>query len=224
VTDWEPEVTDTLGRVSTVDALVSAIRRRVLSGEVAAGSKLREVELSQEYGVGRYSLRGALRVLTDEGLLRYEQNRGVFVPTISRDDVEDLYRLRTALEVEAARLALRRGATFDKAEEMVRRLEATTGSEPWEEATAADLGFHRAIVEAADSTRILRAFTGMQSELQLVLAQSREHYADPRRIGSEHREIMQALSSGDITTAESALRYHLEVAVQELLTLFEPAT
>lgn len=213
-------MTEVLGRVSTVDALVSTIRQRVLSGELPPGSKLQEVELAQTYGVGRYSLRGALRVLTDEGLLRYEQNRGVFVPKLAHDDVEDLYRLRTALEVEASRLAIRRGATFDRAEEMVRRMEAMSGSEPWEVATAADLGFHRALVEAADSPRILRSFTGMLSEFQLVLAQTQKHYQDPCRIGREHREILQALVTGDRATAEAAVRYHLEVAVQELLTLF----
>lgn len=213
-------MTDVLGRVSTVDALVGVIRQRVLSGELAPGSKVREVELSQQYAVGRYSVRGALRVLTDEGLLRYEQNRGVFVPTLARDDVQDLYRYRTALEVEASRLAILAGARFERAEEMVRQLEATSGSEPWEEVTDADLGFHRAIVESADSPRLLRSFTAMLSELQLVLAQTQQHYDDPCRVGREHREILEALVSGDPRTAESALRFHLEVAVQELLTVF----
>ena len=61
-----------LERVSTVDALVAELRRQVLSGELGPGSQLKEVELSERYGVGRYSLRTAMRVLTDEGLLRHE--------------------------------------------------------------------------------------------------------------------------------------------------------
>ncbi|WP_024934047.1 MULTISPECIES: GntR family transcriptional regulator [Actinomadura] len=214
-------MTDQLGRVSTVDALVSAIRQRVLSGEFPPGSKLQEVPLSESYGVGRYSLRGALRVLTDEGLLRYEQNRGVFVPSLARDDVADLYRLRAALEIEAARLAMSRGASFADAEGMVQQLESMDGREPWAEAIAVDLGFHCEVVRAAGSPRILRAFTAMSSELRLALAGSREHYKDPKRIGREHREILDALISGDSAAAEGALRYHLEDAVVELLTLFD---
>ena len=59
-----------LARVSTVDALVDALRHRVLSGELAPGAAMREVELSEEYGVGRHSLRAALQALVHEGLLR----------------------------------------------------------------------------------------------------------------------------------------------------------
>lgn len=214
-------MSDPLGRVSTIDALVASIRQRVLSGDFAPGSKLQEVPLAQSYGVGRYSLRGALRVLTDEGLLRYEQNRGVFVPSLARDDVADLYKFRTALEIEAARLAIRANASLADAEKMVEQLEAMTGDESWAETIAVDLGFHREVVRAGGSSRLLRAYVAMSSELRLILARSQQHYKDPKRIGREHREILNALASGDVTVAEKALRYHLEVAVAELLTLFD---
>ena len=58
-----------------------------------------------------------MRVLTDEGLLRHEAHRGVFVPHLTRADVEDLFILRTALEVEAATLAARRKLDLAEAEE-----------------------------------------------------------------------------------------------------------
>ncbi|MCK5890332.1 GntR family transcriptional regulator [Aeromicrobium sp.] len=217
-------MTEELGRVTTVDALVTSLRQRILSGAFPAGSKLQEVPLSESYGVGRYSLRGALRILTDEGLLRYEQNRGVFVPSLAREDVEDLFRFRAALEVEAARLAVQSNASLAAAEAMVGRLESMELDVPWAEATTADLGFHREVVRAAGSMRLLRAFTAMSSELQFALARSQELYIDPQRIGREHREILEALKSGDSQAAEAALRYHLEVASQELFDLFDPAT
>lgn len=211
---------ETLGRVSTIDALVTSLRQRILSGDFEAGSKLNEVPLAESYAVGRYSLRGALRVLTDEGLLRYEQNRGVFVPSISREDVADLYHLRAALEVEAARIAIGNQASLARAELAVETLEGMTGAEPWAQATAADLDFHREVVKAASSPRILRSFTAMSHELQLVLARSQTHYRDSQRIGREHREILEALQTGKVTVAEKAIRYHLEDAVDELLTLY----
>src|SRR4051794_13505606 len=92
-----------LQRVSTVDALSEALRGRVLSGSLPPGAQLREIELTEEYGVGRHSLRAAMQALVHEGLLRHEPNHGVFVPRLSRADVEDLFLVRTALEVEVAR-------------------------------------------------------------------------------------------------------------------------
>src|SRR2546428_14179037 len=62
--------------VSTVEAIAEALRDRVLNGELAPGTPLREVELSRHFGVGRHSLRAALQSLTAEGLLEHAPNRG----------------------------------------------------------------------------------------------------------------------------------------------------
>ncbi|HEY6887487.1 MAG TPA: GntR family transcriptional regulator [Solirubrobacter sp.] len=207
-----------LERVSTVDALVAELRRQVLSGELGPGAQLKEVELSERYGVGRYSLRTAMRVLTDEGLLRHEAHRGVFVPHLTRADVEDLFILRTALEVEAATLAARRGLDLTEAERAVQQLEAITGEEPWDEVTEKDLAFHHAYVDAVGSRRLSRSFEAMTSELRLVMAQTRTEYTDPRQVGREHREILDGLRSGDPSRAEAAVRAHLEEGVQTLLS------
>lgn len=208
-----------LRTVSTVDALVHAIRHRVLSGELPPGAQLREVELAAAYGVGRYSLRTALRVLVEEGLLRHAANRGVFVPLLQRDDVRDLFRLRTALEVEAARIVAAGRIPVPEAERAVERLEALSGDEPWDEVTELDLGFHAAIVAAAGSPRLARAFAAMTSELRLILAQTRPTYDDPDAIGPEHRTILDALTSGRPTAAERAVRAHLEGGVDGILAL-----
>ena len=68
-----------LQRVSTVDAIAAALRTRILDGELAAGERLRELELADAYGVARHSLRAALRALAAEGLVAIEPNRGASV-------------------------------------------------------------------------------------------------------------------------------------------------
>ena len=55
---------------STVDALAAALRPRILEGELAGGARLREQELSDDYGVARHTLRAALRALAAEGLVQ----------------------------------------------------------------------------------------------------------------------------------------------------------
>ena len=60
--------------VSTLDALVSSLRQRLLVGELAAGTPLGEVELASDYGVARPTARAALQALVAEGLLRREPN------------------------------------------------------------------------------------------------------------------------------------------------------
>ncbi len=210
-----------LGRVSTVDALVAELRARLLDGDFSPGDKLKEVELAQRYGVGRYSLRGAMRVLTDEGLLRHEQHRGVFVPELTRQDVTDLFVLRRAVEVEAVRRVVQTRTTLAAAEKAVQRLEQLTGDEPWHEVTEADLAFHTALVSGAGSNRLERAFSPLAAELRLCMARTQTEYADdPARAGREHREILTALQTGRPATAERAIRKHLEDGAQALLSHF----
>jgi DNA-binding GntR family transcriptional regulator len=206
-----------LSRVSTVEALVDALRRRVLSGELAPGAPMREVELSQEYRVGRHSLRAALQTLVHEGLLRHEPNRGTFVPELSGDDVRDLFLVRTALEVETARQIVKRRLDIAPAARAVEQLEALRGDEPWDEVIEIDLGFHRALVDALDSVRASRLFASLGSELRLLLAQLQANYERPDAVGAEHRVVLDALQSRSVSGATGAVREHLDVGLQDIV-------
>src|SRR5437667_6981136 len=90
---------------SVVDQVYAAVRSRILSGELAAGSRLRQTSLADELGVSRTPLREALRRLSTEGLVVLETNRGA---TVAKHDLSDMlhaWRARLALEPAAARLA-----------------------------------------------------------------------------------------------------------------------
>ena len=78
--------------LTTVDALSEALRRRILDGDLAPGTPLREEALSREYDVARHSLRSALRTLQGEGLVQIEPNRGARVKSLSPEDVRGLSR------------------------------------------------------------------------------------------------------------------------------------
>ena len=207
----------TLRRVSTIDALAEALRHEVLSGAIAPGSQLREVELATTYRVGRYSLRAALQRLAHEGVVRHEPNRGVFVPELSSEDVVDLFLLRTALETEAVRLLVERGADVDAAATALAEMEALKGDERWDHVTEIDLRFHRSLIDALGSARMSRAFGAMQAELRLLLAQLQPQYDRPDKVGEEHRLVFDAIAGGDPASAERSMRAHLEQGVEDLL-------
>jgi DNA-binding GntR family transcriptional regulator len=208
-----------LGRVSTVDALAASLRERILSGAIAPGAQLREIELSERYGVGRHSLRAAFQALAHEGLLSHEPHRGVFVPQLDAGDVRDLFLVRTALEVEAVRLLVTRGLAVDAAVAATEALEALTGGEPWNEVVELDLDFHRELIAAVGSPRLDRGFAGLQAELRLLLAQLQPSYERPEKVGGEHRVLLDAILSGDVERAVAAMREHLELGTDELVAV-----
>src|SRR3954453_18227948 len=163
-----------LERVSTVDALANALRRRILDGDLPAGERLVERELTERYGVARHTLRAALRSLAGEGLVEVEPNRGARVTTLTREGLLELFELRAALELEAAHLMLERhGRVPNEVRTAVRELRAVCEQRepPWSHVVAAHDAVHRAIVDAAQSPRISRAYAMLAGEMHLFVVQ-----------------------------------------------------
>ena len=82
------------------------LREAILSGDVRPGAKTSQAELARDLDVGRTPLREAVRMLQSEGLIVTEPNRRVVIASLSVEDAEELYVLRIALEVAAARITL----------------------------------------------------------------------------------------------------------------------
>src|SRR5207244_9592993 len=137
---------------------------------------LREVQLASLYRVGRYTVRAALASLANEGLVIYETNRGSRVASLSTDGIRDLFKIRTVLEIEAARLATHKQSDFSLLEEVVRKLEHLPPDATWADVVRLDQEFHRLLVEAAQSERLLRAYMTVFAEVRLSLTSQRSLY------------------------------------------------
>lgn len=206
-----------LGRISTVEAIAADLRAQVLSGELRAGDTVREEQTAAELGVSRHSLRAAMRRLVDEGLLRHEPYRGVRVPVLDEDDICDVYRMRRILELEATRLVAGGSTVPNDAVAAVEGLEALTDDAGWDEVVEHDLRFHRAVIEAAESPRLERAYTATHAEVSYCLAQLRPHYEHPADVAAEHRELLKPIASGDPDASCRLLLAHLIEAEENLL-------
>lgn len=203
-----------LHRPSTVDALAEALRREILDGELRPGSRLRERELVEVYGVARHSLRAALRALENEGLVRIEQHRGARVAELGADDVRWLYELRAALELEAAHLALERngGRMPESVHEALGRLEAACEDGAWSAINEAHADLHAAIVVAAGSPRITAAHAALNGEMRLFLLALQPHIP-PDRLAADHAALIRGLERD----GPPVLREHLRVAAETLV-------
>jgi DNA-binding GntR family transcriptional regulator len=201
-----------IATVSTVEAAANAIRDLILDGELAPGTRLRENDFAERLGVARHSFRAATQILIGEGLLRREPNRGVQVPVFSQADVEDIFKLRAALEIEAARLVIEADVVPAEARGAVARLSALSADAPWSDVVQPDLTFHRAIIDAAGSVRLQRAYHGLQSEIVLCMVQLQPAYDHPQEVAAEHEELLAAIEARDTERAEKLWRVHLDEA------------
>jgi DNA-binding GntR family transcriptional regulator len=185
-----------LQRISTVDAVAASLRTRILDGELHAGERLRELELVADYGVARHSLRAALRALAAEGLVTIEPNRGASVARLTAADLGALFELRTALELEAARLALERhDGTLPKSVHDAVRLMAAVCAQPdppWSTVVDAHDRVHGALVAAARSPRIERAYAALAGELRLFVIQIKPRWS-LERMAAHHERLLADL-------------------------------
>ena len=177
------------------------------------------MELAHSYGVSRGPVREAIQRLVQEGLLRSEPHRGVFVPVLTDDDVADVYLARAALESAALRRLHRH---LHVAEQLrgPRRSTSPRWRRPrprgdWEAVGRFDLEFHTALVASTGSQRLQRMFTTLISETRLCLAALTG--AEARHdLVTEHRAICDGIRDGDTERALAALEKHYDDAVVSL--------
>jgi DNA-binding GntR family transcriptional regulator len=205
-----------LARVSTVDALTAALRARILEGQLGPGERIPERDLTERYRVARHSVRAALRSLQAEGLVSIEPHRGASVAALDPAGLRSLFELRTALELEAAHLALERhgGKLPASVREAVARLAGVCSRRDpaWSEVADAHNEVHRALVAGAGSERIARAYDGLAGEMRLFLSALRPLWT-LERMAAHHEELIEGLER----VGPEALREHLRAGERSVL-------
>ena len=134
--EGSPAASPTERSAVTADDLAQALRHKIQKSELAPGEWLREARLCSEFGVGRSTVRRALRTLADDGLIELEENRGARVSVATAEEVFDLYEVRAALYGLAARFACLRASDAAVGQMLAnidRLLSAATSRAPAEE-------------------------------------------------------------------------------------------
>lgn len=208
-----------LQREGSASLIAAQLRDAIRDGSLAPGSPLRETRLATTLGVSRGPVREALQRLIQEGLVRSEPHRGAFVGALAVDDVEDLYRARSALEIAAATTLATRGrdaAALAPLERALERLAAAAERRRWSEVAELDLAFHEALVAASGSARLVRMFATVAVETRLCLLALEPSYERPRDLVHEHEEIVAAIRAGDRARIDRAVTAHMQDAVARL--------
>jgi DNA-binding GntR family transcriptional regulator len=203
-----------VARESTASIIATQLRDAIVRGAIRAGSQLSESELALQFGVSRGPLREAMQRLVQEGIVRSERNRGLFVIVLDDDDVDDIYTARSAVEGAALSLALRRDGAHAAAslavvcEEM--RLAAARGD--GQGVSDADLRFHETLVAEAASQRLTRMHRTLLVETRMCLTALEESRRPPSDVVDEHQEIVKAMQDGDQARALQLLDAHMDDA------------
>ncbi|HZC40266.1 MAG TPA: GntR family transcriptional regulator [Streptosporangiaceae bacterium] len=210
----------TIQRQSVTEQAVAALREAILSGRIAPGTPLREAALAAELGLSRNTVREAARLLSGEGLVRHQMNRGIVVATITAADVSDIYAAREAAEKAGAEaLAQHRDpVVYQQLTDLADQIEAAFSRGDVAAVLDGDRRFHATLVAAAGSPRLCRFHSRLQQEQRLALALAERSSRELGRTADDHRELLHALR-GSPARATAQLTAHLQAGAAELQRL-----
>lgn len=203
---------------STADGIAALIREEIAEGQRFPNERLVEDDLAKRFGVTRATIRVALTVLEQQGLVVRQRNRGASVRAATERDAVEIFEIRAMLEALVARHAATNATRED-----ISRLRKLHG-ELSELLAAGRMGDYQALnmVLHAEIARIAQhqSASTILRELHLrTVAFQYRPILEPGRaaaINKEHKLIIDALSRRDCDAAEAAMRQHLDNAVAAL--------
>jgi DNA-binding GntR family transcriptional regulator len=199
-------------RSTAAQQVAAGLASRIVAGAFAPGVRLRESAIATELGVARNTVREAVRILELSGLVRHEVNRGAVVISPTPEKVEELYAARERLETAAVSRAAE-APELEALRKAYDDLVKAAASHDVLRIVDVDLAFHATIVSMLHSSRIDEFYAGLLVELRFyltVLSLEDREFEHPEDILTEHREILEAIESGDTSSAAQHVRSHIE--------------
>jgi len=201
------------------DAVVAALRAGILAGELAPASAVTEALVSDRFDVARPTARIAIDRLVADGLLVREPHHAARVRRLDRADIADLFAARAAIEAAAVELLAASAEVPGIARDAHAALEALDAEASY---AAADIAFHRSLVQGSPSTRLPKLHDLLMGEIELAIAQVEAHrLRSVTEVAAEHGRILDAVAAGDPALAAHLTRAHILASRDRLLAHYD---
>lgn len=195
----------------TLDAQAAdVIRERIMDGALAAGEKLTEVSVSEEFGLSRGTIRAAFRQLVAEGLILQVPYTGWEIMPLTASDVWELYTLRSALEGLAAHIAAEKIGERGREELSLAMITLEKACKRRNRRTAAkaDFDLHKTIIRLSGHSRLAEQYDIIARQVQRYIISSDALLPDEFDLVDQHKPMVDAILSGDKQKAAKLARAH----------------
>jgi DNA-binding GntR family transcriptional regulator len=181
------------------EAVLRELRRQINDGELRPGTVIRVDAVAGAMGVSRIPVREALMILEGEGLVTHRPHVGFAVPSLTAEEIEEIYYLRALLEDEALRRALEHSTDTDR----VAAREACAAAE--EALTHGQVNafmengrrLHEAVLAPCRMPRLLRLLEGLWDATETYRAANKLDKYGQETLQTEHQVMLDAFLAGD---------------------------
>jgi len=198
---------------------LSAVRAAITSGALKPGKHLVETELSDMLQISRGTLREALRQLEQEGLLSAGPRGRLSVRHLDEKEIRDIFSVRAALESLAAGTLCELPNKHHATEALHKAIDAMTATAngTLEERIESDLEFHRTLCRLTGNETLLHSWESLEGSIRMsVMFAGREKGVSNMSV-DRHREIVDAIDTGDAALARETIGRHMDNAADNLV-------
>ncbi|GAB3787546.1 GntR family transcriptional regulator [Spirosoma horti] len=188
------------------------IRRKILSNQLVAGTRLKEDLWAKKIDVNRMAVREALTRLQGEQLIVFGEKGGYFVKSMTASDIREIREIRELLELGALRLAIQKidDQQLAKLEGICNDFSSMVERGYLSGALEADVKFHETLIDCAGNSKLMDIYQISNIPLfHQKIGKTQIHMDDYELTDQEHRQILKGLKEKDLPLAQEALTKHL---------------
>ena len=211
----DPRGLQVIQRVSLKDMAIHQIREAIERGDLKAGEVLTELGLAKKLGVGQPTIREALLELEFHGFIERTSPRKTRVTMLTRRTINDIYLVRSRLEVLAVELVTQQTAPdLSECWNQVRQMETTAAAEHGYEFYQADLAFHRSLWKVTGNDTLRKCLEQLVPKMMTFsIIQHIRPAADKLSvIASAHRQLLELIESKDFEASRKRMEQSMENA------------
>lgn len=190
------------------------IRESILRGSLHPGARIYEAQIADQMGISRSPIREAMRMLQADGLVEVRTNQGIYVKSLSPDEVWEIYTARILIEGFIAEMVAQRATPEDVAKffEACDMAERAARRKDFETTVEADFRLHRLIWNVSGHQLLTEILSRLEVQIRMFLKVQVvlfDHLFDSVK---EHYPLVQAIAEHDPEKAKYHMQHHIEEA------------
>lgn len=193
------------------DVVFHTLREAILKGDLKPGERLMELQLAEKLGVSRTPIREAIRMLQQEGLAVTIPRKGAEVAKMTEKEMEDVLKIREALEVLAVQLACETISKeqLDLLAEKAAEFEQAVQTKNIKKIAEADMNFHDLIYHAAENPRLIGMLNHLREEIYRYRVEYLKNEMNYPHLIEEHQQVLYGLLNKDKEYVAEMMKKHV---------------
>ncbi len=195
--------------------VLDTLRAAIVNGELKPGQTLIEADLAAELGVSRAPLREAINILSSDGLVEIMPYRGTTVKKLTRKDIEELFAIRSMMEVFAIRhiiLSESPAEVINAMREVCVAMQTAADDGDLSAINLLDRHFHDTLVASSGNDLLLMLWGTVSMRVRQVMSLRNRKKGDLHSIARNHHTIVDLIAGRDVEAAVQEITQHIGIS------------